>query len=554
MLRPRVRRAVRVLALLSGAGCTGGSPASPPSHRLEMATPAATAPASTILRVPIRRLRRLSNREYNNVVRDLFGVTSRPADKFVGDVYQNGYDNGSAGLAVQSDQVVGYQNAAEAIAANAVQNDLNAVLGGCDPAAQGEPACLEELLSSSAWRAFRRPLTTTESQRLRDVYQAEMQGGSTFGRAIQTILEVILQSPQFLYREELGSADASAAGDVRMTDYEVASELSFLLTSSIPDSELWAAVQQGRFDTIDDYARESARLLTKPGAKAALRAFLHQWLGTDLLGTLGKDATFYPSFDPSMAASMTSDLDQFFDSVLWTGTASLRELFTSNLSFADTQLGRLYGVPVGGSGGLQPVVLDPQLREGVLTRAGFLAAHSAYDSSGPIARGVFVLQSIMCSPPPQPPANVPPIPPISDPTVKTLSTRQRFENHVADPFCAGCHARIDGVGFGFEEFDGIGAYRTVDNGQPVDSSGKIIGTREIDGDFNGAAELATRLAGSRVLADCFARQAYRYAMGHVEDPVEDLAWLTAASSADANMTAVFLAVIHSPVFVMRSFE
>jgi hypothetical protein len=503
--------------------------------------------------VPIRRLRRLSNREYNNVVRDLFGDTSRPADKFIGDTYLNGYDNGSAGLAVQSDQVVGYEGAAESIAASAVQSHLSDVLVGCDPVTRGGQACVEELLSSTASRAFRRPLTTTESQRLRDVFQAELQGGSTFGRAIQTILEVILQSPQFLYREELGSSDASNPTDVRMTDYEVASELSFLFTGSIPDSELWAAVQQGRFSTIDDYGRESARLLAGVGAKAALRSFLHQWLGTDVLGIVSKDPTFYPSFSGAMAASMTSELDEFFDSVLFAGSASLRELFTSSQSFADTSLGSLYGVPVVGSG-LQPIALDPQLRPGVLTRAGFLASHSANDSSGPIKRGVFLLQSIMCSPPPRQPAIVPSIPAASDPSVQTVSTRKRFENHVSDPFCASCHTRIDGLGFGFEEFDGIGAYRTVDNGQPVDSSGTIIGTGELDGNFTGAAELATRLAASRVLSDCYARQAYRYAMGQVENPGEDLRWLTAASSVDARMTAVLLAVVNSPVFVMRAFE
>jgi hypothetical protein len=548
MLGTRIKWAVRALAPFLTGGCTGGSPAAPPSH--EVVEPTATV---SMQRLPSRRLRRLSNREYNNVVRDLFGDGSRPADKFVGDVYQNGFDNGSAGLAVQSDQVVGYETAAETIAANAVLNHSDLVLAGCDPAAHGESACLEDLLTLFASRAFRRPLSSTETQRLRDVFQAESAAGGTFDRGIQTVLEVILQSPQFLYREELGSADATPPVDVRMTDYEVASELSFLLTSSIPDFELWSAVQQGRFRTLDDYSRESGRLLATPGAKDALRAFLHQWLGTDRLASVSKDPTFYPAFDATMAASMASELDQFFDLVLWTGAASLRELFTSDQTFADSTLGAIYGVSVSGSG-LQPVTLDAQLRPGILTRAGFLTAHSATDSSGPVTRGVFLLQSIMCSPPPRPPANVPPVPPAGDPSVKTLSTRQRFDRHAADPFCAGCHARIDGVGFGFEEFDGVGAYRTVDNGQAVDGSGNIIGTGEIDGPFSGASELAIKLAGSRLLADCYVRQAYRYMLGQVESPGEDLGWLTAASSADAKMTAVLLAVVNSPVFVMRRFE
>jgi hypothetical protein len=499
-------------------------------------------------------MRRLSNREYNNVVRDLLGDTSQPANGFVVDVYQNGYDNGSAGLAVQSDQVVNYESAAEALAANAMQNNPSQLLGGCDPTAQGGKGCIESVLSSFAPRAYGRPLTATESQRLRDVFQADSQVGGVI-RGIQTVLEVILQSPQFLYRSELGPAEASGPSEfaVRLTDGEVASELSFLLVGSIPDAELVSAVQQGRFATIGDYQREAVRLLTTQGAKDTMRAFLHQWLATDRLASSSKDLTVYPSYGPSMAASMTSELDQFFDQILWTGTASLRELFTSNQSFADPTLGQLYGVPVAGTG-FEPVTLDPKLRRGILTRAGFLAAHAAMDGSGPIARGVFLLGSLMCSAPPQPPSDVPPAPAANDPSVKQLTTRQRFAQHVSNPVCASCHTEIDGVGFGFEEFDGIGAYRDSDNGQPVDSTGTIIGTSEIDGDFRGVAELADRLSGSHLLADCYAKQAYRFAMGQVERPEDDLQWLTAASSADADMTAVLLAIVGNPVFASRTFE
>jgi hypothetical protein len=146
------------------------------------------------------------------------------------------------------------------------------------------------------------------------------------------------------------------------------------------------------------------------------------------------------------------------------------------------------------------------------------------------------------------------VPPANDPSVQTLTTRQRFEQHVSNPECASCHTRIDGIGFGFEQFDGIGAYRWMDNGQWVDDRGTVIGTGEIDGDFRGAAELVNRLSGSRLLAACFARQAYRYAMGQVESAQDDLSWLTDASSTDAKMTAILLAIVESPIFVTRTFE
>jgi hypothetical protein len=321
----------------------------------------------------------------------------------------------------------------------------------------------------------------------------------------------------------------------------------------MPDDELWAAVQQGRFSTLDDHEREAARLLQTQGAKDSLRTFLHQWLATNQLATIGKDTSVYPSFNPAMAASMKSELDQFFDAVLWAGEGSLRELFSSNQSFADANLAALYGMKVD-SPGFQPVTLDAHLRPGILTRPGFLASHSDSDSSGPIARGVFLLQSIMCSPPPPRPPNVPSPPAANDPSVRTLTTRQRFAAHAMNPACAGCHARIDGLGFGFEEFDGIGAYRWFDNGQVVDSSGTVMGTGEIDGPFVGAGELVARLSGSRVLAACFARQAFRYAMGQIESPQDDLSWLTVGWSTDAKMTSLLLALVDNPVFVTRTSE
>ncbi len=544
------RRATGYGAFLLLAACTGviGDAGS-------QSSPAPRAPTASTQSIPIRRLRRLSNREYNNVVRDLIGDTSQPANQFISDAYPNGYDNGSAGLAVQSDQAAAYQQAAEALAATAVTTNMTSLLGGCDVTRQGPSACEDSLLATLAPRAYRRPLTTSEEQRLRTAFQIGAQTAGGFNAGVQTVLEVILQSPQFLYREELGPSATPASGSVvRLTDYEVASELSFLLTGSSPDPALWAAVELGQFHGAADYKREASRLLATAGARDAMRAFLDEWMATDRLASLSKDATFYPSFNPAMAASMATELDLFFDSILWAGSGSLRELFTSNLSFADATLGSLYGVATP-SAGFQPVTLDPMLRRGVLSRAGYLAVHSDVDSSGPIARGVFMLQSVLCTPPPPPPPNVPPATPAGDPTVKDLTTRQRFAQHVSSSFCASCHTAIDGIGFGFEEFDGIGVYRTSENGLPIDSSGSIAGTGEIDGPYVGVADLAPKVAGSRHLVDCYLRQAYRYAMGDIEPTAGgDLETLSASFSPDARLTDAFLSMVLIPLFVNRVTE
>lgn len=504
------RRNVRCAIVLAcaAAACTRPNPSS--------SAPDAVAPA--------RRVRRLSSREYDNVVRDLLGDSTRPAGRFVPDSYPNGYDNGSALLAVQSDQVVDYEQAAEDLAARAVAADLSSLVGGCDPAADGAAACVDAFLGGFAARAFRRPLSASEAGRLRDVIERAA-AMADFATGIETGVELVLQSPQFLYREELGAPGASGA-TTRLTDYEVASQLSFLLTGSMPDDALWGAVLQGRFHTSADYRREAERLLATAAAHEALRAFLHQWLATDRLATTTKDPRFYPTFTPALAASMRDELDALYDSVLWSGSGSLHDLF----------------------------VRGDEGRAGVLARPGFLTVHADSDSSGPIARGVFVLQSILCSPPPARPANIPPVTPPSDPSAQAMTTRQRYEQHVADPFCARCHRQIDGIGFAFEEYDGIGQLRTVENGQPIDASGELVGTQQLDGAVGGAAELSARLSIAPEVADCFARQVYRYAMGQIEPPDDDLAWLRTRSTMNSRITDLVLALVSDPVFVTRSFE
>jgi hypothetical protein len=500
---------------------------------------------------PGRRLRRLSRREYNNVVRDLLGDTTRPADSFGLEVYINGYDNGSDGLTVQGTDVDALQAAAEAVAARAVSGNLSALVPGCDPQANAE-ACLEVFLSSFPKRAFRRPPTAAELLRMRNLYATGAVGGD-FGSGIQLVLEGILQSPAFLYREELGAPDPALPSNmVRLTSFELASELSFLITGTMPDDELIAAADASHLRTADDLRREATRLLGTPAAKPLFRAFLHQWLSTVELASLGKSTTIYPSFTPALAASMSQELDDYFDHILWSGSGSYRELLTSTWSSVDPALATLYGSQASGAG-FQPVTLDGETRQGVLTRAGYLAVHADADSSGPVARGVFVLDALLCRPPMPPPPDVPRLPPASAAADAHQTTRQRFDKHLSETFCNGCHVTIDGVGFGFEEFDGIGRYRTTENGASVDTSGTLVGT-DVDGRFVGASELAARLVTSQDALRCFVRQSYRFAMGQEEtDQTKTLIDnLATGFSADARVSDVLLALVSDPAFTIRT--
>ena len=512
-----------------------------------------------------RRVRRLSNHEYDNVVRDLLGDTTQPSRGFlISDSFANGYDNGSDGLAVQSDQVMDYQLAAESLAATAVASRLPALLNGCDPATSGDDACLESFLAYLPPRAFRRPLTGSELGRLRAVYAAGAgTGGLTSG--VQLVIEAVLQSPQFLYREELGAQDAVAdgSGRVTLTPYEIASELSFLITGSMPDDQLFMAVMAGQFGGPDDYRREAVRLLGTAAATDATRRFLHQWLGTDRLADVVKDQGIYPAFQadptaglPTAAASMTGELDRDFAALATSGAASLRELFTGTQTYVDDRLAALYGVDAPAGSDFGAVTLDPGVRRGILTRLGYLTVHADQDSSGPIARGVFLMSNLLCLTVPPRPATVPSAPSVGDANSAGETTRQRFTQHLSDDSCRGCHKIIDGFGFGFESFDGVGAYRTSENGSPVDATGTIVGTGDADGPFDGVADLEDRLLASARFTDCFVRQTYRFAMGQIEsDDPDDLAALAALAqgfSADSRLTDPLLSLVGAPAFTSRA--
>jgi hypothetical protein len=500
-----------------------------------------------------RRLRRLSNREYDNVVRDLIGDTTAPATGFLADAFVTGYDNGSADLIVQSDQVASFQLAAEALAATAVDQRPDLLYPGCDPARQEDDACAAAFLGTFAPRAFRRPLTVTETARLRGVYdQGASAGGFQLG--IEMALETVLQSPQFLYREELGAA--AGPGLVRLDAYERASELSFLVTGSMPDDVLWLQVKAGRFETAEDFQREAARLLATPAARANLRAFFHEWLATNrLIPTMAiKDVNVYPAWDRTLLASMAGELDRLFDDVVLGEAGSLRALFSTPEAYVDPALAAIYGV-TGPDEGFMPIALDPAVRPGVLSRAGYLAVHSDSDSSGPIARGVFLMSAILCYPPLVRPATVPPAPSVSDTNKAGETTRQRFSAHATNSGCIGCHQIIDGIGFGFEAFDGVGVRRTTENGNPIDASGMLIGTGEatVDGPFEDVAGLVARMLTGHRLSDCFTRQMFRFAMGTIETEADLplLNQVAAAFTVDSRMTDLLVALVASTAFTDR---
>ncbi|WP_437593196.1 DUF1592 domain-containing protein [Sorangium sp. So ce1000] len=510
---PRVSLGLAIAVAASAAACSGG--------RGGGAGVKDDAPRCAEIRPGASPLRRMTRFEYNNTIRDLLGDDSAPADAFVVEEEALGFNNQAAALGVTQLLAEQLMKASEAIAARAAQ-DLGKLLAGCDPAVQGPDACAAELIERLGKRAFRRPLAPAEGERLARLFAS---GNDEYGfsTGVELVIQAMLQSPHFLYRVEHGMPDPAGDGVVPLSDHEIASRLSYLLWSSMPDDALFAAADAGELRTAEQIAAQARRMLEDPRARAAVANFHEQWLQLSNIDTLTKDTAVYPSFHPGLPALLRAETEAFLDHVVFEDDAGdVATLLTAPYSLMNAELRAFYGLgPADGAeapGELSVVPLDPARRAGFLTHASVLSVLAKPDQSSPVHRGKFVRERLLCQTLPPPPADVDIQPP---PVRDGIPTRRRFERHSEDPGCAGCHRLMDPIGFGFERYDGIGLYREVDQGVPVDASGEITGSRDIDGPFDGAVELAHRLAESDEVRQCVATQWFRFGYGRAEQAEDE---------------------------------
>ncbi len=471
------------------------------------------------------RVRRLSVREYVRSVRALLGIEVSTY-RFFADSLDTEFDNGPAGLSVQPEQADAYEAIAWEVAAAAVRDHRDR---------------LEPFLDGFARRAFRRPLTAAERDRYGTLLAAD--------QGLSTATAAVLQSAAFLYRSEIGTRNSRLA---RLDGYEAATALSYMLTGMPPDDQLLEAARAGLLDGSDGLRHEAERLLATPAARDQLRHFVHSWMGSWQLEFVRKQGAAGGTLG-ILSPKMTDELDRFYEYALFDSPGrSLAELLGSRVSFVDHTLGRHYGVEVPDDGMVAKVELDEH-RPGVLGRAGFLTVHAGFENSNPIGRGVFVRTALLCSPPPSPPPNIPRVP--STP-VEAHTTRERYAQHTRDSFCQGCHAAIDGVGFAFESFDLLGAYRTTENGLPVDDSGALIGTADSDGAVMGVSGLAERLRASQEVTECMARQLIRYTLGAAERKQDQplVNAIAVGASADTPFSDLLARLIARPEWIEREVD
>ncbi len=489
-------------------------------------------------------LTRLTSAQYASTLRELLqvsvdAVALRGADEKPGAFVSNSQ------APLSEPTVDTYRLLAEQVATEAVATLDRFFV--CDVASLGEATCATRFITELGLRAYRRPLTSEQQARYQALFELA-RSGATYLDGIRVVLQAMLQSPLFLYRVEQGVTPALDQV-VELDDYELAARLSYFLRGSLPDAELFEAAAQGALRTPAVLRAQAERLFNAPEAEQAIASFYSQWLHLDDLSGLEKNAALFPSFDDATRQAMQRETARFANYVIRQGDGLLQTLFTAPFSFPEGPLLAIYGVQAPADP-TQPVMLDPSQRAGLLTHPGVLAVASHPDQSSPIFRGIVVRDHVLCQALPSPPANVNAQPPVPDPTA---TTRQRFAKHVAEPACAGCHGLIDPIGLGFEHYDAVGAYRTLENGAAIDASGQLVNT-DVDGPFTGAVELAGRLATSDQVRDCMMQQWFQYTLSRGASSQDKCALAQIYASFQAsnfNVRELVFALVASDAFRLK---
>jgi cytochrome c553 len=406
------------------------------------------------------------------------------------------------------------------------------------------------ILASFGQRAFRRPLAPAEIERFFWIAKQAEKKGANFEQAVQTGLTAILVSPHFLFRGELQAEPDNPKSAAPINEWALAARLSYFLWSTMPDDALYAEAQRGTLRK--NLAVQVKRMLADPKAGELVKNFAGQWLQLRNLKVVQPDAKTFPNWDQALAAAMERETEMLFQAIM-REDRSVLDFIGADFTHVNERLARHYRIP-GVEGEAFVKVTAPKDRPGgILGHGSFLTLTSNPTRTSPVKRGKYVLENLLGTPPPPPP---PEVPDLDDKNRKELTgtLRQRLEQHRADPTCAGCHARMDPIGFGLQQFDAIGALRDREDGAPIDSAG-VLASGEA---FNGPAELrAILLAKKRTdFLRCCGEKMLTYALGRGLEFYDRPAIEKIARSLDTtpNFSNLVLEVVSSVPFQMRRGE
>ncbi len=475
-------------------------------------------------------IRRLTHVQYDNTVRDILGDRTRPSRRFPAEDYVHGFTNQASAQAITPSLAEAYALAAERLARNAFRYGDELGLLPCEPRGPADRACAEAFAAEFGAIAFRRPLDRAEVALYSKLLLRWSGDAGEFVQGAAVTVEAMLQSPQFLFLVP------QAAGS-RAKQFETATKLSYALWDAPPDTELRSAAGSGALGTREQVAAHARRLLADDRAVGAMDKFFAEWMRFDRLLNSVKDRNRFRDYGSEVARSMTEESRRLFRHLVW-NDLDFREFFTAEYTFVDDFLTKIYGMP------------DPEVpfgktayppasgRGGILGHGTFLAQTGKPVSTSPTERGLFVREHFLCQAiPPPPPGVDASLPPLAV-GARPMTVRETLqETHAAEDVCASCHKLVDPIGFGFEHFDTVGAYRQTEpvrveptpqqerqgieastHELPIDPSGYIAGIE--DSAFASPREAGRVLARAPGCHRCIARQLFRYVFGRAESSAD----------------------------------
>lgn len=502
-------------------------------------------------RAPIRRLTRF---EYNSTVNALLGDATFPANSLPAELLGNGFGNDADEQPVSSFLVEQYSTIAGDIALRATQPDRIGAVVPCYGTAteQTEEACARSFIEDFGKRAYRRPLESTEVEELLTLERG-IRASFPFETSLASVIEAVLQSPDFLYRPEFGVADAQYPELLRPSGYEMASRLSFLFWGTPPDDQLYQAAESGQLQSDAGVLAQATRLLDDPKARPVIEHFFDFYLPLNTLTDLSRDPVQFPTFNATIGSLMRKETQTFLEHEIFDGSGTWPGALTAPYTYVNEQLANFYGMTGVVGDEFQKVDVDVTKRLGLLTQGAIQAGTTISNFTNPVRRGVFLLRNIMCEdlpPPPESFAND-----IKPPDPESAATgRERYSMHSSTAVCAQCHHVMDPPGFALENFDAVGLWRDQENGVTIDASGQLDILPE---PFDGPVELVTEIAASEQTQNCFAENWLNYAYGRTLD-AGDACSVDAARSAFSqsgyNVKQLLLALTQTDAFLYLSQE
>lgn len=376
----------------------------------------------------------------------------------------------------------------------------------CDPNTGG-PACVDRIISTLARKAYRRPVTKTEVASLTRFVGIARAEGRSVEQGIQLAIQAMLVSPHFLFRIERDPNPTDPTAVHRISDLELASRLSYFFWSSMPDEELLTLAETGKLHQPAVIDAQVKRLLADPRSAALADNFAGQWLETRNLDSVKPDPGKFPDWGPDLRDAMKTETRLFFEHLL-RENRPMTEFIDAKYSFLNDRLARHYGIEGVKGPEFRRVEFTSPERGGILGHASVLTVSSYPTRTSPVIRGKYVLQNILGAPPPAPPPDVPSLD--EEAVGKGGTLRQQFEKHRSSAMCASCHNKMDALGFGLENYDGIGRWRVKDGQYPIDASGTLPGNKS----FQSPAEMRTLLKDDiNEFSRCLTEKMLTYALG-----------------------------------------